>query len=1111
MPEGSNYEITVTGGKGYLGKLKTAQAPGGGIDFVLESSGSVTGKVTGKITGEPFPNAIVEAYSESRQGAGGFAGVGVSGKDGFYTIDGLRKTDQKGNLIDDYVVTVYAPGYPPLSRVARKADDKVDFTLSRGKENELSGTVMGVDGELIENIDFTAHIFEQDHDFVTFVRVNSDGSFKIMGLNPNKQYLLKLTASRGNEELLIQWAGESGEENYDTGFENPADPDIPPSGAKAYKTDTTLHFRFSRSIPISGVRRRAEIREISGDPRRRQQTAISSTTHTDMVSGNPYITVTWESAGENVDGYYFEFNQVPDHRITIRNAPGMLPVKIRQVTSGELTGDNIAYYFHVAHVDNRGKIRDTSTREFRIDTVPPSNGSVIAPETTSERIITLNMGVMDAKEMYISNIGYGQGGDWETRVKTRQWELAEGDGSKTIYVQFRDEARNVSNFTVTTEKVVFLNHIPVVEDQAFSVDENSPGGTAVGTVPAGDDDPGDTLSFSITAGNTGDAFAISSTGEITVSSQLDYETTPVFMLTVEVSDGMETASAIITININNLSENSPTVENRTFSVDENSTNGTVAGTVTATDPDPDDILTYSITGDAFAIDSTTGEITVQNGTQLDYETTPVFTLTVQVSDGTNAVTALITININDVNEVTLSVDDQVFTIDENSANGTSVGTVVASGPGDALFYSITAGNTGEAFAIGSNTGEIRVNDSSRLDYETTLNYALAVQVSDSVSTATAAITININNLSEYNPEAEDAVFSVNENSSNGTIVGMVSATDADPGDTLSYGIATGNTRDAFTINSNTGEITVRDGTQLDYETASVYALTVEVSDGMNIATAAITVNINDVNEEVLTARDQAFTADENSAGGTSVGVVVASGPIDTLAYAIMEGNTDNAFAVNSSTGEITVSSSLDYETIQAYALAVEVSDGASTVTATVTIDINDLSEYIPATEDAVFTVDENSPGGTVVGAVTASDADPDDTLAYRITAGNTNNAFSIEAETGVITVNNGSELDYETTPVYSLTVQVSDGVNTATALVTVNINDVDEEVLVANDQTFTVDENSANGTTIGTIVASGPIDTLLYNIIQGNTDNAGKFNNISRLFNDDPIAVAGFL
>ncbi|MCP4215798.1 MAG: carboxypeptidase regulatory-like domain-containing protein, partial [bacterium] len=84
VPEGSNYEITVTGGKDYLGKLKTAQAPGGGIDFVLESSGSVTGKVTGKITGEPFPNAIVEAYSESRQGAGGFAGSGLSGKDGFY-------------------------------------------------------------------------------------------------------------------------------------------------------------------------------------------------------------------------------------------------------------------------------------------------------------------------------------------------------------------------------------------------------------------------------------------------------------------------------------------------------------------------------------------------------------------------------------------------------------------------------------------------------------------------------------------------------------------------------------------------------------------------------------------------------------------------------------------------------------------------------------------------------------------------------------------------------------------------------------------------------------------------------------------------------------------
>jgi hypothetical protein len=96
---------------------------------------------------------------------------------------------------------------------------------------------------------------------------------------------------------------------------------------------------------------------------------------------------------------------------------------------------------------------------------------------------------------------------------------------------------------------------PVINDQTFSIDENSAGGTVVGNVVASDED-GQVVSYAIKSGNTNDAFVISETdGKITVNNKtaLDYETTPGFTLLVEVKDeNNEKADAHITVNLNNI-------------------------------------------------------------------------------------------------------------------------------------------------------------------------------------------------------------------------------------------------------------------------------------------------------------------------------------------------------------------------------------------------------------------------------------------------------------------------------------------------------------------------------------------------------------------------------
>ncbi|MBL0135861.1 MAG: cadherin repeat domain-containing protein, partial [Chitinophagaceae bacterium] len=377
--------------------------------------------------------------------------------------------------------------------------------------------------------------------------------------------------------------------------------------------------------------------------------------------------------------------------------------------------------------------------------------------------------------------------------------------------------------------------------------------------------------------------------------------------------------ANITINLTNVNE-APIIANQSFTVAENSLNGTSVGSVVASDPDAGQILTYSIlsgnTSSAFAINATTGAITVANSTAINFETNPFFTLVIKVQDnGTGLLSsqANITITLTDVNDSPI-IANQFFTIAENSVNGTAVGTVVASDPdaGQILAYSILSGNTSGAFAINASTGAITVANTTALNYEATPSFALIVKVQDNGTvslSSQATITINLTNANDA-PVISNQSFLIAENSSNGTSVGTVIATDPDAGQTLTYSILSGNTSTAFAINASTGALTVANTTALNFETNPSFILVVKVQDngtGTLSSQANVTITLTNANEAPIIA-NQSFSVAENSANGTSVGTVIASDPDagQTLAYSIQSGNTSGAFAINSSTGVITV-------------------------------------------------------------------------------------------------------------------------------------------------------------------------------------------------------------
>jgi VCBS repeat-containing protein len=111
-------------------------------------------------------------------------------------------------------------------------------------------------------------------------------------------------------------------------------------------------------------------------------------------------------------------------------------------------------------------------------------------------------------------------------------------------------------------------------------------------------------------------------------------------------------------------------------VNENATNGSVVGTFTATDADAADTLTYSLVNNAggrFAVNSATGQITVANGSLLDFEASTSHTVVLRATDlGNLTADQTITISLNNVNEAPVAVADTGTAVEAGGvANGTA--------------------------------------------------------------------------------------------------------------------------------------------------------------------------------------------------------------------------------------------------------------------------------------------------------------------------------------------------------------------------------------------------------------------------------------------------------
>ena len=600
------------------------------------------------------------------------------------------------------------------------------------------------------------------------------------------------------------------------------------------------------------------------------------------------------------------------------------------------------------------------------------------------------------------------------------------------------------------------------------------------------------------------------------------------IISISVSDGTSFSnSELVTLLVNSLNENAPRFLQPQYSrsiLEELAPEVNIT-TVRAIDQDsgPDGDISYRIVGSVspqgeshFRIDNSGAVFAT---VALDREAIEFYSLNISASDNGNppridyAVVEITVLDINDQSPVFPPGTSFDLSIVEGSPVGASIATVEATdrdlGQNAVVTYSLSGESS--LFNVLSN-GRIEVAGGLDADVSNPI-HVITVIASDNgtIPLATEAnFTITIQDINDNNPQFNATRYrgEIIENAPPGTFVVAATATDRDSGTNgqLSYTLETftdpPRSCPFFSIEDGSGIITST--ISFDRESGNVQTLcVVRARDNglpsrtnQGIVTVFITVTDDNDNQPEFSMSNYVAAIDESIAVGSSVLRVTATdrdeGTNALFSYSIIP-NTQNMplfasdpfFTINSTTGEIFVNQTVDFELQPVISFGVQAVDmGNSPLTgqASVTISLRDLNDNAPQFNESFYQVSipENVTIGTIILEVMASDADSNQNGDVLYTLHDSSNTFTINQITGAIT--NRVLLDFESDCFYRFAVTASDNglpsLN-STALIQVTILPVHDVPPVFSMSSYSVSvvENSRTGSSIQQILATDGDET----------------------------------
>ncbi|BDX07569.1 Ig-like domain-containing protein [Planctobacterium marinum] len=665
----------------------------------------------------------------------------------------------------------------------------------------------------------------------------------------------------------------------------------------------------------------------------------------------------------------------------------------------------------------------------------------------------------------------------------------------------------------------------------------------VGSLTTTDADTGDSHNYSLVNIGTsasGTCSASSGNGSFAIDgSQLRSSTTlapAVYDVCVQTNDGSTTFQKTLSISVTNNAPTDILIDGTSSVVIARNNTGinALVGSLTTTDADTGDSHNYSLVNIGTSASGTcsassgNGSFAI-DGSQLRSSTTlapAVYDVCVQTNDGSTTFQKTLSISVtnNAPTDILIDGTSSVVIARNNTGINALVGslTTTDADTGDSHNYSLVNIGTSASgtCSASSGNGSFAI-DGSQLRSSTTLApavYDVCVQTNDGSTTFQKTLSISVTNNAPTDIliDGTSSVVIARNNTGINALVGSLTTTDADTGDSHNYSLVNIGTSASGTCSASSGNGNFAiDGSQLRSSTTlapAVYDVCVQTNDGSTTFQKTLSISVtNNAPTDILIDGNAGVTLADSTTGINALMGTLSTTDADTgdsHSYTLVNIGTSDSGTCTASSGN--GSFNIDGNNLRS-------NSALSATTYNVCVQTNDTSTTFQKTLSITVTSSNNAPTdillsnsviddiatGTdvVVGSLSTTDVDTGDAHTYSLVTAGTSANGTCSADTGNSSFNiNGSDLRTNTAlsaATYNVCLQSSDGSTTyeETLSITVNIgNSAPTDILIDGGSSDTIaDGDTGTNAIIGafstTDVDGG--DTHSYSLVSTGASTNG--------------------
>uniref|UniRef100_A0A2K5Z4W0 Protocadherin-16 n=1 Tax=Mandrillus leucophaeus TaxID=9568 RepID=A0A2K5Z4W0_MANLE len=606
--------------------------------------------------------------------------------------------------------------------------------------------------------------------------------------------------------------------------------------------------------------------------------------------------------------------------------------------------------------------------------------------------------------------------DREIWAETRLVLMATDRGSPAL----------VGSATLTVMVIDTNDNRPTIpQPWELRVSEDALLGSEIAQVTGNDVDSGPVLWYVLSPSGPQDPFSVGRYGgRVSLTGPLDFEQCDRYQLQLLAHDGPHEGRANLTVLVEDVNDNAPAFSQSLYQVMllEHTPPGSAILSVSATDRDSgaNGHISYHLASpaDGFSVDPNNGTLfTIVGTVALGHDGSGAVDVVLEARDhGTpgRAARATVHVQLQDQNDhaPSFTLPHYRVAVTEDLPPGSTLLTLEATDADGsrthaAVEYSIISGNWGRVFQLEPRLAEAGESAGpgpqalgclvllEPLDFESLTQYNLTVAAADRgqpPQSSVVPVTVTVLDVNDNPPVFTRASYrvAVPEDTPVGAELLHVEASDADPGPhgLVRFTVSSGDPSGLFELDESSG--TLRLAHALDCETQARHQLVVQAADpaGAHFALAPVTIEVQDVNDHgpAFPLNLLSTSLAENQPPGTLVTTLHAidgdAGAFGKLRYSLLEAGPGpegrEAFALNSSTGELRARVAFDYEHTESFRLLVGAADaGNLSASVTVSVLVTGEDEYDPVFLAPAFhfQVPEGARRGHSLGHVQATDED----------------------------------------------------------------------------------------------------------------------------------------